>query len=48
MQKKTNLALNHGFGGMMLWEAGHDSTGDQSLTSVIYNELVKSNDVVAR
>ena len=47
MQKKTNLALNHGFGGMMLWEAGHDSTGDQSLTSVIYNELVKSNDVVA-
>ena len=27
IQKKTNLALDHGFGGMMLWEAGHDSKG---------------------
>ena len=47
IQKKTNLALDHGFGGMMLWEAGHDSKGDHSLTSVIFNELIKSNDVVA-
>ncbi|SDN30321.1 glycoside hydrolase family 18 protein [Bacillus sp. OK048] len=48
IQKKTNLALDHGFGGMMLWEAGHDSKGDHSLTTVIYNELVKSTDVLAK
>ncbi|MEH7113595.1 glycoside hydrolase family 18 protein [Neobacillus niacini] len=47
IQKKTNLALEHGFGGMMLWEAGHDSKGEHSLTSVIFNELVKSTDAVA-
>ncbi|MFP7298128.1 glycoside hydrolase family 18 protein [Neobacillus niacini] len=44
MRKKTNLALDHGFGGMMLWEAGHDSMGDHSLTSVIFNELSKTSD----
>lgn len=45
IQKKTNLALDHGFGGMMLWEAGHDSKGAHSLTTVIFDELVKSTDV---
>ncbi|MDQ0971027.1 chitinase [Neobacillus niacini] len=46
--KKTNLALDHGFGGMMLWEAGHDSKGDNSLTTAIYDELVKSSDALAK
>jgi chitinase len=48
IKKKTNLALDHGFGGMMLWEAGHDSKGDNSLTTAIYDELVKSSDVLAK
>ncbi|WP_419887358.1 glycoside hydrolase family 18 protein [Neobacillus niacini] len=48
IQKKTNLAMAHGFGGMMLWEAGHDSKGDHSLTTAIYDELVKSNDNLAK
>nr|WP_263326655.1 glycoside hydrolase family 18 protein [Neobacillus sp. Marseille-Q6967] len=39
MKKKTKLALDHGFGGMMLWEAGLDSQGDQSLTTAIFEEL---------
>lgn len=39
MQKKTKLALDHGFGGMMLWELGHDSTGEYSLTSAIFKAL---------
>lgn len=45
IQKKTKLAFEHGFGGMMLWEAGHDSKGEHSLTSVIFNEL--ATDAVA-
>jgi GH18 family chitinase len=48
IKKKTNLALDHGFGGMMLWEAGHDSKGPHSLTTAIYNELVKSSDILAK
>lgn len=48
IKKKTNLALDHGFGGMMLWEAGHDSKGDHSLTTAIYDELVKFSDIVAK
>ncbi|MEH7277091.1 glycoside hydrolase family 18 protein [Neobacillus vireti] len=48
IQKKTNLAMNNGFGGMMLWEAGHDSRGDLSLTTAIFDELSKSNEVVAK
>lgn len=48
IQKKTNLAMKHGFGGMMLWEAGHDSKGDQSLTTAIYDELIKTSDVLAK
>lgn len=43
MKKKTSLALEEGFGGMMLWEAGHDAVGPYSLISVIYDELYKNN-----
>ncbi len=39
MKKKTNLALDHGFGGMMLWEAGHDAEGTYSLIGVISKAL---------
>jgi chitinase len=39
MKKKTRLALNHGFGGMMLWESGHDAKGPHSLTASISTEL---------
>ena len=35
VQRKTQLAMDHGFGGMMLWEAGHDAKGNQSLTAFI-------------
>jgi chitinase len=42
IQKKTKLALDHGFGGMMLWEAGHDSQGSHSLTAAISEELEKN------
>lgn len=39
VQKKAKLALEHGFGGIMLWEAGHDAKGDLSLTSAISEVL---------
>jgi GH18 family chitinase len=39
MRKKTKLALEHGFGGMMMWEAGHDTIGENSLTGTIYHAL---------
>lgn len=48
IKKKTDLALSHGFGGMMLWEAGHDCQGAHSLTTVIFDELEKSSDVLAK
>ncbi|SDH98594.1 Chitinase, GH18 family [Alteribacillus persepolensis] len=38
VRKKTNLALDSGFGGMMLWEIGHDAEGTHSLTSIIHRE----------
>lgn len=41
--RKTKLALNHGFGGMMLWEAGHDATGPHSLTRLISKMLDNVN-----
>ncbi|PLT35609.1 glycoside hydrolase family 18 protein [Bacillus sp. V5-8f] len=41
MQRKTKLALDNGFGGMMLWEAGHDAQGKYSLALAISNELQK-------
>jgi chitinase len=43
---KTKLALEHGFGGMMLWEAGLDSKGPHSLTTAIFNELGHSEKLV--
>lgn len=43
MQRKTKLALDHGFGGMMLWETGLDATGQGSVTATISNVL-KSSD----
>jgi chitinase len=43
MIKKTNLALDHGFGGMMMWEAGHDARGPQSITSTLYSTIVDSS-----
>lgn len=39
IQRKTNLALSSGFGGMMLWEVGLDATGSKSLTSTIFEVL---------
>ena len=39
IQKKTKLALDNGFGGMMLWELGQDSAGTHSLTGVISDML---------
>lgn len=47
IKKKTNLAMDNGFGGMMIWEAGHDSQGANSLTSAIFEELKTAN-VVAK
>lgn len=43
MQRKTRLALDNGFGGMMLWEAGHDAVGDASLTDAISEAIQQSN-----
>ncbi|OIK11334.1 chitinase [Bacillus sp. MUM 116] len=42
MKLKTKLALDHGFGGMMMWEAGHDAKGPESLTSAIFDALNES------
>lgn len=39
MERKTALALDNGFGGMMIWEAGHDALGPQSLTASISAKL---------
>ncbi|WP_421385062.1 glycosyl hydrolase family 18 protein [Bacillus salacetis] len=44
IRKKTELALQNEFGGMMLWEAGHDAQGEQSLTRVISKVLEKSEE----
>ncbi|WP_316570018.1 glycoside hydrolase family 18 protein [Neobacillus sp. YIM B06451] len=38
-KKKTRLAMANGFGGLMLWEAGHDSKGDTSLARAIGDEM---------
>lgn len=42
MKKKTQLALENGFGGMMLWEAGHDANGEYSLSTTI-SQVLKDN-----
>ncbi|WP_449622869.1 glycoside hydrolase family 18 protein [Robertmurraya sp. Marseille-Q9965] len=44
VQKKVNLALQNGLGGMMLWEVGLDAEGSNSLSSVIAKKIV-SNDL---
>lgn len=44
MIKKTKLALANGFGGMMLWELGHDAKGKRSLTNAIYDVLIKGQE----
>lgn len=43
MKKKTKLALDHGFGGMMMWEIGHDAEGSHSLTLAISKVLESAN-----
>ncbi|MFC0273029.1 glycoside hydrolase family 18 protein [Metabacillus herbersteinensis] len=43
IQKKTKLALDHGFGGMMLWESGLDAQGAHSLTGAISDVLEKED-----
>jgi len=43
MKKKTQLALDYGFGGMMLWELGLDAKGSNSLTSSISDTIEKSD-----
>jgi chitinase len=43
MEKKTALALKHGFGGMMIWELGHDSKGPHSLTSTLSALIENAN-----
>lgn len=48
MQKKTKLALDHGFGGMMIWEAGHDSRGEHSLTTAIFEELNTTHSIAKK
>lgn len=44
MIKKTKLALANGFGGMMLWELGHDAKGKRSLTNAIFDVLIKGQE----
>lgn len=43
VKRKTDLALGHGFGGMMIWEAGLDYQGSAGLTAVISNSI-ENND----
>ncbi len=45
IQRKTKLALDHGFGGMMLWEEGLDAVGQQSLTAAVSSALNHSVEV---
>ncbi|WP_231597475.1 glycosyl hydrolase family 18 protein [Bacillus sp. SA1-12] len=44
MIKKTKLALANGFGGMMIWELGHDAEGKRSLTNAIFDVLIKGQE----
>ncbi|KOP82508.1 glycosyl hydrolase family 18 protein [Cytobacillus solani] len=39
IQRKTKLALDHGFGGMMMWEVGLDAKDAYSLTAAISEEM---------
>ncbi|MBS4211079.1 MULTISPECIES: glycosyl hydrolase family 18 protein [Neobacillus] len=42
MKKKTRLALDHGMGGMMMWETGLDAQGPESITNTISEVLKES------
>lgn len=44
MKKKTELAVSHDLGGMMLWEAGLDAKGAHSATALIAKELENQKD----
>lgn len=39
VRQKAELALSHGFGGMMLWEVGLDAKGPNSLTETLAKEI---------
>lgn len=43
VQKKVDLALQNGLGGMMLWEIGLDAEGENSLSSVIAKKIESNN-----
>lgn len=43
MSRKTKLALNHGFGGMMMWELGLDTPGTDSIANRLYDSLTTTN-----
>ncbi|MEH7380385.1 glycoside hydrolase family 18 protein [Bacillus sp. JJ1533] len=43
MARKTELALNHGFGGMMIWELGLDAKGANSLTNTLFESIATAN-----
>jgi chitinase len=44
MKKKTELAVSHDLGGIMLWEAGLDAKGAHSATALIAKELESQED----
>ena len=46
IKKKTKLALDHGLGGMMMWELGHDAEGPHSLTQAISEVFQSENQYV--
>jgi chitinase len=43
VKKKTKLALENGFGGIMLWEIGLDAAGQNSLTTFISETIEADN-----
>jgi chitinase len=43
VKKKTKLAFDHGFGGIMVWETGLDAKGSYSLTGVIKKAIEAEN-----
>ncbi|WP_121661530.1 glycosyl hydrolase family 18 protein [Metabacillus litoralis] len=47
IEKKTMLAIDQEFGGMMIWEMGHDASGDYSLTTVI-SQLLEDEKLLVR
>jgi len=46
IKRKTQLAMENDFGGMMMWEAGNDSQSPQSITGTIHQELANTNKLV--